>query len=110
MVEFPTTVQGRELEISFVRASHTSLYLRSSRYIKMSFLISRPGSPDVDVPALENRKRHLNDSLKRARKRLKPRASFDEDDWTRPHEIGAIELEKVQSQRKRSSQRYPWVL
>ncbi|KAK9852272.1 hypothetical protein MYU51_008693 [Penicillium brevicompactum] len=36
----------------------------------------------VDLPALENRKRHLDDSLKRARKRLKPRGSFDQEYWT----------------------------
>ncbi|KAJ5534969.1 hypothetical protein N7527_001223 [Penicillium freii] len=72
----------------------------------MSYPMSRPGSPDVDLSALENRKRHINDSLKRARKRLKPRGSFDEEYWTRASEIGAIELKKVQVQRKISLQRY----
>ncbi|CAG8395724.1 unnamed protein product [Penicillium salamii] len=72
----------------------------------MSNPISRPGSPDFDLPELENRKRHLNDSLKRARKRLKPRGSFDEEYWARAGEMGALELEKIQVQRKISLQRY----
>ncbi|CAG8924526.1 unnamed protein product [Penicillium salamii] len=68
---------------------------------------SRPCSPDNDLPALETRKRHLSDSLKRARKRLKPQGPFDEEYWTQASEIGAIELQKVQIRRKIFLQRYP---
>ncbi|CAG7937422.1 unnamed protein product [Penicillium salamii] len=67
---------------------------------------SCPGSSDNNLPALENRKRHLNDSLKRARKRLKPQGPFDEEYWARAGEMGALGLEKTQVQQKISLQRY----
>ncbi|KAJ5918166.1 hypothetical protein N7454_010541 [Penicillium verhagenii] len=67
---------------------------------------SRPGSPDIEVPELHNRKRILNDSLKRARKRLKGHGSFDLEFWTNAEEVDRLTLERTRIQRKISLQEY----
>ncbi|KAJ6092818.1 hypothetical protein N7486_008107 [Penicillium sp. IBT 16267x] len=67
----------------------------------------RPGSPDVEpLPELENRKRALHDSLKKARKRVKGNGSFDHEYWMRARQMADIELAKSQVQRKMSLQTY----
>ncbi|KXG52810.1 uncharacterized protein PGRI_080660 [Penicillium griseofulvum] len=66
----------------------------------------RPGSPDVPLPDLENRKRTLNDSMRQARKRLRAHGSFDVEFWARAREIEEIGLAQSHLQRKISLQRY----
>ncbi|KAJ5921426.1 hypothetical protein N7466_009752 [Penicillium verhagenii] len=97
----PQLITSRSTTIrSFPIASTKSGIINTS---KLSVFIS---SPDIEVPEVHNRKRVLNDSLKRARKRLKGHGSFDLEFWTAAEEIDRLTLGKTKIHRKISLQGY----